>query len=99
MIFPARLAKITDPGPPRMNTLPRCSHFAQLGASHFVRKIVSLVVVGIVAAIGAPSRPAQGAILLPELFYYKFNEGSGTLTANSAAPGVGSNPATVAVHT
>jgi photosystem II stability/assembly factor-like uncharacterized protein len=35
---------------------------------------------------------AQG---VPELLYYKFNEGSGSTTANHANPGVGNNPANV----
>lgn len=37
--------------------------------------------------------------MLPELLYYKFDEGAGSTTANHASPGVGSNPAAVIGHT
>lgn len=42
----------------------------------------------------ALSSPAQ-AQAVPELLYYKFNETTGTTTANLASPGVGASPATV----
>jgi hypothetical protein len=42
---------------------------------------------------------AGSAQSLPEMFYYRFNEGSGTTTANLASPGVGSPTATVTAHT
>lgn len=32
---------------------------------------------------------------MPELFYYKFNEGTGSTTANDAVPGAGNNPVTI----
>src|SRR5690606_37297124 len=32
---------------------------------------------------------------VPELLYFKFDEGSGTTTANDASPGQGNNPATL----
>ncbi len=32
---------------------------------------------------------------VPQLLYYKFNEGSGATTANSASPGIGTNPAAI----
>lgn len=41
---------------------------------------------------------ACGAVFaqqMPELIYYKFNEGTGTTTANDAVPGGGNNPATI----
>ena len=38
---------------------------------------------------------AAASIALPELLYYRFNEGSGTTTANLASPGAGANPATL----
>ncbi len=43
----------------------------------------------------AAAGQTYAAIPLPEVLYYKFNEGSGSVTANDASPGAGSNPATV----
>jgi hypothetical protein len=48
---------------------------------------------GLVSALVLTSvAPAQ---LVPQALYYKFNEGSGTITANEASPGVGSAQATI----
>lgn len=41
---------------------------------------------------------AHAAIVLPEHLYYKFNEGSGSSTANTASPGSGAANATVVAN-
>lgn len=55
---------------------------------------VSSLIIGLVFTLLVPCVSAQ----VPEALYYKFNEGSGTTTANDAVPGAGfSSPAFPAV--
>jgi hypothetical protein len=51
--------------------------------------VIACLFVGVQQSVAGP-------IDLPELIYYKFDEGAGTTTANFANPGAGSNPATLA---
>ncbi len=47
------------------------------------------------AIAGVSSLTGYGQIATPELLYYKFNEGSGSTTANDASSPVGTNPSSV----
>ena len=60
------------------------------------KKFSSLKRFALAGLVGACSMSGiKGAVIVPEVLYYSFNEGGGGVTANLAAPGQGSNPATV----
>ncbi len=54
-------------------------------------RIAAIACLALMVSGGCHAAP----ISLPELLYYKFDEGSGTTTANWANPGAGSDPATL----